>query len=166
MKKYSIFIFLVCIIIILGGCNSKLKNSSNSLEITKEYEGVILEYLDKNTDDINSPRNGKMYSAFNVLGTDTDKIYVWMLKEEFLKQNSEINMTNGVSLPLVLYINTEKDKIEIINHKYPEDGEGYGRSLKKLFPQNVIKVMNDNHNESVEKLEEIIKNRVKEDIKI
>lgn len=165
MKRGSIFIFLLFITIILGGCNSKIKNTASTLNITKEYEKIILEYLDTKTGDISSPRGGKMYSAFIVLGTEEDKLYVWMLKEEYLKQGSEATMTSGVSLPLVLHIKTEKDKMKIINHKYPEDGESYSESLNKLFPENVRKEISNNYNERTRQLEEIIKKRVEGDIK-
>ncbi|MDN5316849.1 MAG: hypothetical protein PWR08_973, partial [Thermoanaerobacterium sp.] len=34
------------------------------------------------TNDIAYPNKGKMYSAFELLGTDKDKIYIWLVKEE------------------------------------------------------------------------------------
>lgn len=164
MRKVNIFILLLLLMGTLGGCSSIAKNPTNSLKITKEDEKAILEYLDTKTNDISSPRAGKMYSAFEVLGMDSNKIYIWMLKEEYLKQGSEIKMTNGVSLPVVLNIEVVEDKIEIKSHKFPEDGEGNGESIKKLFPENVRKVLSNNHNERVTKLEETIMNRVKEQI--
>jgi hypothetical protein len=166
MKKGTIFIFLLSVMLILEGCNSIAKNSSNSLKITENDEETILEYLDTKTNDISSPREGKMYSAFDILGTDSDKIYIWMLKEECLKQGNEVKMTNGVSLPVVLYVETVEDKIEIKNHKFPEDGEQIGKSRRKLFPENVRNVMSNNSNERIIQLEEIIRNRAKEEIKI
>ena len=165
MRNGIVFIFLLSMLLILGGCNLTLKDASNSLNLNKEDEKIILKYLDTKTNDISSPRGGTMYSAFTVLGTDSDKIYIWMLKEETLKQGSEVIMTNGTSLPLVLYIEIEEDKIVIKNHKYPEDGQGNGKSIRKLFPGNVIKVMSNNYNERAEQLEEIINNRVKDDMK-
>lgn len=165
MRKGIMFIFLLSMLLILGGCNLTVKDASNSLKITKEDEKIILEYLDTKTNDVSSPRGGTMYSAFTVLGTDSDKLYIWMLKEETLKQGSEVIMTNGTSLPLVLYIKTGEEKIIITNHKYPEDGQGNGKSIRKLFPENVRKVMSNNYNERADQLEEIIKNRVKDDMK-
>lgn len=138
------------------------KNSSNSLKITKDDEKVILEYLDKKTNDISSPRGGKMYSAFDILGTDSNRIYIWMLKEECLKQGNEVKMTNGVSLPVVLNIEIVTNKIVIKSHKFPGDGEGNGESIKRLFPANVINLMSNNHNERVTQLEEAIQRRIKE----
>jgi len=84
-------------------------------------------------------------------------------KEEYLKKNQQGTMVSGVSLPVVLYVKAGKDKIEIEDHKYPEDGVGNDESIKKLFPESVRKVIFVNNNERVKQLEETIKNRVKED---
>lgn len=165
MKKGIVLILLLSVMLILQGCNSKVKNSSNTLKITKDDEKIILEYLDTKTNDISSPREGKMYSAFEILGTDSDKIYIWMLKVECLKQDNEVKMTNGVSLPIVLNVEVMEDKIEIKSHKYPEDGDLYAKSIKKLFPENVRNVMSNKYNERAIQLEEIIRNRVKEGVK-
>ncbi|WP_055666207.1 hypothetical protein [Desnuesiella massiliensis] len=164
MKKWSILIFLMSIILIPGGCKSTIKNSSNSLNITKEDEKIIQQYLDTKTNDISSTKSGKMYSAFILLGTDNDKIYVWMLKEECIKDGSDVIMTNGVSSPVVLYVKTGETGIKIKSHKSPKDGEEYGKSIKKLFPQNAIDLISNISNERMAQLKEVIKNRVKEDI--
>lgn len=162
-KRFFAFVLQLLILFILGGCSSTPKDASNTLKITQADGKMIQEYLDTKTNDISAPnQKGKMYSAFKIFGTDSNKIYVWMLKYEYLGQGKEL--TNGVSIPIVLYIESKDGEIEIKNHKYPKDGEGYGKSLKKLFPQNVIDKMNNNHNEFIEQLEEIIQNRIKEDV--
>lgn len=164
MKKgFFAFLLSLSILFVLGGCNSTPKDSSNTLKITEADEKIIQEYLDTRTNDISAPyEGGKMYSAFKTLRTESNIIYVVMLKYEYLKQTDEL--TNGVSTPIVLYIETKGDKIEIKNHKYPKEGMEYGKSLRKLFPQNVMDEMASNPNELMNQLEEIIKNRVKEDV--
>ena len=162
-KRFFVFILLLSIFFILGNCNSTPKDSSNTLKITEVDKKIIQEYLETKTNNISAPYNGgKMYSAFKILGTDNNKIYVWMLKHEYLKQTNEL--TGGVSIPLVLYVKTKGNNIEIKKHKYPKEGEEYGRSLTKLFPENVREEMNSNPNELAHQLQEIINNRVKEDI--
>jgi len=163
VRKLSTFSFIISVLFIFVGCNSAVKNSPEPIKITKEDEKVILEYLDTKTNDISSPRYGKMYSSFVVLGTDSDKIYIWMLKEEYLKKNGQVAMISGVSLPVALYVKAGKDIIEIEDHKYPKDGNRYAESIKKLFPENVTKEIFANNNQRVKQLEETIKNRVKED---
>lgn len=159
--KNKLFVFLIMLPILLVFCGYDLSkdDSSNTLEITQADEQTIEEYLDTRTNDINSPfQGGKMYSAFKILGTDSDKIYLWMLKYEYLEQSNEL--TNGVSLPIVLTIEVKDNQIAIENHSFPKDGNEYGPSLKKLFPQNVRDQISTNHNELVKELEQIIENRI------
>lgn len=156
------FLLLLSVLFIFEGCNSTPKDFSNILKITEADEVTIQEYLDAKTNDISAPyQGGKMYSAFEILGADNNKIYVWMLKSEYLRQTNEL--TNGVSVPIVLCIEAKGDKIKIKNHKCPKDGIEYGKSLRKLFPQNVRNEIKNNHNEFIDQLEKIIKNIVKED---
>lgn len=158
-KNQYFFLLFISILLIFSGCETTPKNSSNHLKLTQTDEQQIEEYLDTRTEDISSPyQGGKMYSAFKVLGTDTDKIYLWMLKYEYLKQSNEL--TNGVSLPVVLTIKTKDDQIIIENHSFPKDGSAYGASLTKLFPQNIRDQISNNHNETAKELEQIINDRI------
>ncbi len=154
MKKGVLLIFLLSMAIILGGCSQTLKNSSNSLSITKDDEKAILKYLDTKTDDILAPTSGKVYSAFNILGTDNDKIYTWVIKKEEI-------IGSVVSLPVVLNVETIDGKIKVINHKFPRDGDEGAKDIIKLFPKNVRDIMYDkNYNERIIQLQDIIDNRI------
>lgn len=158
-KKLFIFLMIFQILLLFVGCNATKETSSNILTLTQADERTIEEYLDAKTNDISSPfQGGRMYSAFKILGTDSNKIYLWMLKYEYLKESNVY--TNGVLLPVVLTIEVKDNQIIIENHSYPKDGNEYGPSLKKLFPQNVIDQISTNHNELVKELEQIIENRV------
>ncbi len=158
MKKGIILVVLLTVILTLIGCSPR--NAPNNLIVAKEDEETILNYLDMQTDDISSPNLGKMYSAYEILGTDTNRIYMWVIKEECTIIGKDVNMSNGVSLPVVLYIQTMQDGIVIEDHKVPRDGVWYGQDIKQLFPENVILAMQNDHNERVAKLEEKIHARV------
>jgi len=158
-RRLFLFLSILPILLIFVGCNSTKEASSNIIKLTQSDEENIREYLDTKADDISSPfQGGKMYSAFKILGTDPDKIYLWMLKYEYLKPSNEL--TNGVSLPVVLTIGTNDGQIVIENYSFPKDGNEYGPSLIKLFPQNVRDQISMNHNELVKELEQILENRI------
>ncbi|MGH4117390.1 hypothetical protein [Clostridium sp.] len=159
-KKNYLIISIIIIIIVAFLAYDKW---GNSFGITKTDEKIILQYLDTKTNDINEAREGKMYSAFTVLGTDEDKIYVWVLKEGYFIEEGKLSVESGTSLPVVLYIKNGKNGIRIKSHKYPDDGMGYVKSLKKLFPYHVRYAIDSNYNERVEKLEKIIKNKAEKD---
>ncbi|MFL0247109.1 hypothetical protein [Candidatus Clostridium stratigraminis] len=162
MKKVVLpSIILLVIILIFGLYNLTAKTSSNSLKISKDDEKIILEYLDTKTNDILAPLGGKLYSAFTVLGTDDNKIYILMLKEEFIKHGNEMIQNGGVSAPMVLNVQTNDGKIKIIGHKYPRDGEEGSIDLKRLFPKNVRNVLNKIRNDGSFNLQDAIKNRIK-----
>ncbi|GEM_PF-980970 len=136
MKSKVLFLLTFVATVIFSGCNSSEKVSSNALSITKNDEKMILEYLDTKTDDIVSSKNGKMYSSFKLLGTSDNKIYIWMSKVEYFYVDGKVTRKDGdaVSLPVVLDAKTTNNRLSIANHKYPEEGKNYGKSLKKLFP--------------------------------
>jgi hypothetical protein len=83
---------------------AKKITTTNPLKITQNDKKIILNYLDTKTNDIAYPSKGKMYSAFELLGTDKDKIYIWLVKEEYIKTGTNLERGQGVSLPVVLKI--------------------------------------------------------------
>lgn len=165
MKKRNIVIFVLLLAVLFIRFNFGLKNSFNSLEITKIDEKTISEYLNTKTDDILAATDGRVYSSFTILGTDKDRIYLWLLKEEYIKKDNDITLQSGVSLPVVLYIKNDSNKIEIISHKIPADGAEHEETMRKLFPRNIRNKINHNNNERAKSLELDIKNRVEEDFK-
>jgi hypothetical protein len=165
MKKI-IYISMVILLVFSALLYLGTREATNSLEvidrvITEKDEKVILEYLNAKTDDINAARESKMYSAFVILGNSKDRIYIWLLKEECSNYGDYIDEGNGVSLPVVLYIKEGSNGIEIKKHKYPEDGERYGRSMKKLFPKVVLQKIDREYNEIMATLKEKIVEQVR-----
>jgi hypothetical protein len=139
MKIGTIFIFIFSIIIFFTGCNSTKAEATNNLKITRNDEKVILEYLDMKTKDIANSSKGKMYSTFKLLGTDDDRIYIWLVKKEYLKKEGQNTPGSGsvVSLPVVLFVNKGEKGISITSHNTPPDGANFGKAVSRLFPTNI-----------------------------
>lgn len=163
MKSRTLLIIILMIMLVLPGCSVSRTTSNDALKITNDDEKIILEYLDKNTNDIASPTKGKMYSSFLLLGTSKDKIYIWVAKVEYLIMNGNVTDEGGnaVSLPVVLNVKKNGKSLSIISHKYPEEGEDNGKSTKKLFPSDIKFPGND----ELLKLNEITKTRAEENLK-
>lgn len=138
-------------------------NLNKDIKISKDDENIILNYLDKETNDIAYSKNGRMYSSFKLLGTSQDKLYIWMSKVEYFKLGNAITHENGdaVSSPLVLYVKKTGNKLLIIKHDSPKDGEDYNKTLQKLFPSG-IKIPDSNE---IQKLIETTKLRAEENFK-
>ncbi|MEG6565701.1 hypothetical protein V6B95_01860 [Thermoanaerobacterium saccharolyticum] len=162
IRTFLIFVSILSIIIVFAGCNSSQKiTTANPLKITQNDKKIILNYLDTKTNDIAYPSKGKMYSAFELLGTDKDKIYIWVVKEEYIKAGTNLESGQGVSLPVVLKIKKSSKGISIISHDFPKDGVNHNKDVKKLIPAN-IRFPN---NEETVKLVEVTKTRAEEDLK-
>lgn len=163
MKIGTIFVLVLGISLILAGCYLT-KKPTDPIKITENDKKVILEYLDTKTNDIARPSRGKMYSAFKLLGTDQDKVYIWLVKLEYFKVGNKITHEDGdaVGTPVVLYIKKNDKGISITKHKYPEEGEYWGKSVKRLFPPNI---RFPDYNDKVN-LEKITKSRAEENLKL
>jgi hypothetical protein len=156
----------MAIIVICNLNKTDSMDSADFLEITKDDEKVILEYLDKETNNIARSSEGKMYSAFKLLGTEKNKIYIWLVKIEYLKKGGQITHMGGgaVSLPVVLYARKDENGILITRHKFPSDGVHYGKSIMKLFPLKVREKFSDIDYDEKERLKEITLIRAKDDL--
>lgn len=149
---------------IFSGCSSSENVGDNTLEISKDDEKLILNYLDNNTNDLASTENGKMYSAYKVLGTSQEKIFLWVIKIEFKYKEGKLTKEEGesVAAPIVLNIKKNGKSFSIIGHQLPKEGKDYPKSIKKLFPSDMV-FPDDDYSFRL-KLKESILARVEEDI--
>ncbi len=68
--------------------------------------------------------------------------------------------------PLVLYVKNTKEGIIVTGHEGPVDGMGYGRSLGRIFPENVREILRattEQHNELISRMSEEMQNRAEDD---
>ena len=123
-------------------------------KITNVDKETILKYLEMKTENISLTHEGStMVSAFHILEVTPNKIYIWVLKSEYVKYRNEILYLMGAtSLPVVLYIKKINGKLEIINHKFPRDGTYWSRDVNRLFPTTVIKSFNNIDKESLQNM--------------
>lgn len=162
MKLRLLLLIVSAALLAFSGGYVHSKNvSTETLEITQTDEKIILDYLDNQTNDLASPHRGRMYSAFNLLGTRRNKIYLWVTKIEYLQAGGKITHEGGdaVSSHVVLYVKKTGKNFRILSHKFPDDGENYFKSLKKLFPPDI---QSPNYDDNL-KLKEITRTRAEED---
>lgn len=145
-KIFKSVILLICTVLLIS-CN--VNNENNSLNITKEDENTIREYLDDNTRNDIVDSNEETYSVFKVLGTGTDEIYLWVLKES--------RSGEGASMPVLLNAKRDNGTLNIITYKIPRDGALYSKDIKKMFPKSVQKheilIDTNKHNAMIQDLE-------------
>lgn len=149
MKNLIRISLLLLFISLLVSCKSINTNENTNIEITEKTKKIIEEYLDNNTDDIDvSENNQKCYTAFEVLGTSDNKIYLWVHKEAIA----------AISLPVVLTVKNNDDELIITSHDFPGDGASYSKDIKKLFPNGILPEPEE-HNDMVKRLGKIIEDK-------
>ena len=145
MRRIIICFFLLVMSAVSLTAYSSKVNSANIVKITQNDEKTILDYLDTKTQDIANSSKGKVYSAFKIIGTEQDKIYIWLVKKEYFKKEGLSYLEDGsvVSLPVVLYAKRNESGISVIGHKFPPDGVDYGKKVTRLFPPYIRKEFPD-----------------------
>lgn len=153
-----LFCLLFFVFFIFGA--GRPANATNNLKITKEDEQTILNYLNSSKIDHDALREGeKTASAFDILGTDRYKIYLLFVTRHYLTQDNQNKLTSGTAGPAVLYVSDKKGRLQIIDYRLPNDETVFERYLNQLFPENILKDM-DNYNERANKLESELESRI------
>ena len=144
-KIFLIMLLLICTVSFIA-CG---RNSEDNLKITEADNNVIREYIDNKTGNKIVVNEGNVYSAFKVLGTGKNEIYLWVLKEN--------SVGGGGSMPVLLKANRVSGELSITDFKIPRDGEDYVEDIKEMFPRYVRKQIYadiNTHNAMIYELQE------------
>ena len=86
-----------------------------------------------------------MFCSYELFGTeskDSEKyIYLWALCMEYYVKGGVLMQGTGFSMPLALTSMHSLTGDKIIEHQKPVDGEGYGDSIRKIFPKKYHKAI-------------------------
>jgi hypothetical protein len=155
-RNLSVSLVVISMLIFLGACS---KDSSQT--ISNEDNLVIQTYLDQKV--LTPIFSGKVFSAHTVLGTDSGKIYVWALLQEYYKKDNAIERGTGWSVPLVLTVEKGSNGTVIVKHQYPGDGAKSAEDVKLLFPKDLQKeIFNFPATQQSRDLENLAKNRAEQ----
>jgi len=111
---------------------------------------------------------GKMFCAYKLFGIETkaseDHIYLWSLCMEYYVKDSALLKGTGVSMPVALISVRLPQGNKIVEHKKPVDGEGYGDSIRQIFPRKYHKAIfaeGEEYNRRAENLMEGVEEQAK-----
>lgn len=148
LKNIGIIVmFFICSLSFIG-CS---KNNEDNLKITEADSEVIREYIDNNTGNKIAVNEGEVYSAFKILGTSKDEIYLWVLKEN--------SSGSASSLPVLLKASRVKGELSITDFRIPSDGDAYVDDVNEMFPRYVRKQIYSDintHNDMINELKKQI----------
>lgn len=83
----------------------------------------------------------KVFCSYHTYGTEKinetkmTAAYLWVYCEEYYLQNGELTMGQGISYPIKVTLEEQNGILGVQGHEEPVDGEEYGLSIQKLFPQ-------------------------------
>lgn len=137
--------FSVLIVFVLAGCREVMTKPNSDLLIAEKFASVesINNYLETNL--ASTGFNGKAYCAYQVLdgqlNNSPQKIYLWVLCQEYYQEEGILKQGTGSSFPIALEIMANNDQLEVINHHQPRDGSLYSKDIAVIFPTNVQKII-------------------------
>ncbi len=149
----------------LTGCQGVITNNQSGIALEQFASlKLIKDYLNANLG--STGFGGKSYCAYEVLDAQldgsTEKIYLWVLCQEYYRANQMVQQGTGSSFPLALTLQRNKDQFHIISHRKPRDGALYAEDILVIFPEKVrAKIQSEpigSRNNRVQKLQNELNN--------
>jgi hypothetical protein len=148
----------------LMGCQHIVKSNQSSIAF-EQFSSLqsVKDYLSANL--ASKGFNGKSYCAYEVLDTESDgeneKIYLWVLCQEYYRANQKLQKVTGSSFPLALIVKRKNNGFQIISYRKPRDGALYAEDMPVIFPGKIISKIQseaiDSHNKRIQKLQDVIR---------
>jgi len=138
MKSYllkAIGFLSILFLLTLASC------SSGTHEISQRKSDILQKYLDEKV--MQPIWGGKVFSAFKIFEEVGDTLYIWAYIQEYYKEENNIELGTGWSVPMVISIEDTLSEITIKKLFIPGDGDMYEKDIKKNFPGNIQKEVLD-----------------------
>ncbi len=89
-------------------------------------------------------------------------VYAWVLQKKYYLEDGKVKEDSGSSIPYKFEVVKTDNTYEVRDYDIPRDGSYYERDMKHIFPNSVLRDMDDIHNNGdIERLELEIENQVK-----
>jgi hypothetical protein len=159
-SKMLIFIALIC-----AGCQNEIGLNQNKIDLQK-FSSLqpIKDYLQQKV--ASKGFNGKVYCEYDVLDAELTKVdrqlYLWVVCQEYYRQDQKLTAGTGSSLPIAVTIRQENDMVDVISYRKPRDGSYYTVDLPVMFSKQALAIVN---NEKIEKKNQRVlrmQNRIKQ----
>lgn len=135
MYKFS-FKVLTLATLIFAGCKDIADHNQRSISI-EQFASLksIKDYLITNF--AITGFHGKSYCAYEVLGVEADaqneRIYLWVLCQEYYRVNQKLKRGTGGSFPLALTVQKKNNELYIISHQISY----FGPDIPVFFPEKI-----------------------------
>lgn len=159
-------LFLLILTVIVTGCNgNQIKLKDGDRHITDEIDEVISKYIIEHySSSFTYSDTEKQFEVHKVYGTSEDNgvlsVYMWSFFGGF-NQSTGTEMQSGHSLPAVIRLKKDTNHYTVIEYIEPKDGSSYASSLKKMFPEKYLKLVQQ-ENGNIKVLQKEMDNKVKQ----
>ncbi|MFF2448380.1 hypothetical protein ACFVSW_14885 [Neobacillus sp. NPDC058068] len=160
--KSSILLLLFGTVFLVGCNGNEVNLIDGDKHITEEMDEVISDFIIQKYSSINSDIE-KQFEVHKVYGTSESdgvlSVYMWSYYGGFNKSTGIENRA-GHSLPAVIRLSKKGEKYSVIKYTEPHDGELYPSSLKKMFPEKYLKLVQQDTG-NIEELQKEMDEKVK-----
>jgi hypothetical protein len=99
---------------------------------------VMWEFLEQNVGTIGF--GGKVFCAYEVLASQEGvggqvEEYQWVVCQEYYKSDGTLTKGSGISLPMVVFLQSKGETYQIASYSLPGDGEDYAKFIQGTFPE-------------------------------
>lgn len=139
--KFNILLFIVAFLSACNGNAIELKDGDR--HITKEMHEVISNYIIEHYSSSYGSTE-KQFEVHKIYGTSESdgvlNVYMWSYYCGFNKRTGTEEQAGHLS-PAVIKLKEEEERYSVIKYIEPQDGSGYLPSLKKMFPEKYLKLV-------------------------
>ena len=140
----AILFILLSNTIFLAGCNGREDNLvDGDSSITKEMDQLISDYIVQKYASVYLDTE-KQFEVHKVYGSSESggliDVYMWSYYGGF-NRSTGLENQSGHSLPAVIRLKNEEDGYKVTEYIEPKDGNLYASSLKKMFPEKYLKLV-------------------------
>ena len=125
-------------LVVLLGCTGQIDRSADTINRPFTVNGARVD-----ADSLNTylaahrgftSKGGEMRCAYRPLGQSGAKVFVWAICSELLAVDGRLIDGSGMSLPAAFAIEVDGGRARIVGVEVPQDGNGYGPSIRRIFP--------------------------------
>ncbi|MGM9988245.1 MAG: hypothetical protein ACI35O_13595 [Bacillaceae bacterium] len=142
LKLSSVFLLLFTMLV--TGCSTHAAEfKDGDAHVSKEMNEVISNYIVKHYADLYPPTE-KNIEVHKIYGTSEikDRINVYMYSEfGSFNKSTGLESQGGHALPAVIQLKKESAGYTVVGYKEPKDGADFSPSLKKMFPNKYLKIV-------------------------
>lgn len=135
-KKFIVSIIIAVVLLVTIIIVVINVTSNNSIQ---EVDTHVLEYIESTVCLSASTSERTTFCAAKMIGDDRNHLYLYVYKADYFYEGQSISRVGVEMFPLALEVEYSGNYVDIIGYSMPSEGAQYGLSMRKIFPDSIIK---------------------------